>query len=100
MIIRIVKLPLKRERVDEFKLFFETIKNTILQFNGCQYLQLLEECNKTGVIFTYSHWNSEGDLKFYMNSVFFKATWAKAKTMLGGKPEAWSLSNTALSETL
>lgn len=72
MIIRIVKLIIDREKVDEFQLFFEKAKPSIGNFIGCSHVVLLKETKQGNVFFTYSHWKN-------------------TKTYLSGKPEAWSL---------
>ena len=90
MIIRIVKLIIDREKVDEFQLFFEKAKPSIGNFIGCNHVELLKETKRGNVYFTYSHWKNEDMLQNYRNSIFF---WymEKYKTYLSGKSEAWSL---------
>ena len=91
MIIRIVKLIIDREKVDEFQLFFEKAKPSIGNFIGCSHVELLKETKRENVYFTYSHWKNEDMLQNYRNSIFFQGIWKNTKTYLSGKPEAWSL---------
>ena len=93
MIIRIVKLIIKREKVDEFKLFFEKAKPSISNFKGCNHVILLKEAEKGNIFFTYSHWKNKEMLENYRNSNFFQGIWKNTKSYLSGKPEAWSLNN-------
>ena len=46
MIIRIVKLIIDREKVDEFQLFFKKTKPSIGNFIGCSHVELLKETKK------------------------------------------------------
>ena len=46
MIIRIVKLIIDREKVDEFQLFFEKTKPSVGNFIGCSHVELLKETKK------------------------------------------------------
>lgn len=91
MITRLVKLPVNPKNVQEFRTFFEKMQNTIRDFEGCIHLELFSENTSSGVHFTYSIWQSEHHLNKYRQSEFFKKTWATTKTLLAGKPEAWSL---------
>ena len=59
MIIRIVKLIIYREKVDEFQLFFEKTKPGIGNFIGCSHVELLKETKQGNIFFTYSHWKNE-----------------------------------------
>ena len=91
MIVRIVKLIIEPAKLSEFLETYSEANKKISGFKGCTYLELLTESDKTGVVFTYSHWDSEADLKNYLDSEFFKNTWSTVKPLFGGKPEAWSL---------
>ena len=48
MIIRIVKLIIKREKVDEFQLFFEKTKPSISNLN--RIIELLKETEKGNIL--------------------------------------------------
>jgi len=91
MIIRIVKMTFKKEKVDDFLLIFEMSKSKILNFEGCEHLELWKEQEKENIFFTYSLWKSNKDLQQYRNSALFEATWAKTKVLFEKKPEAWTL---------
>ena len=90
MIIRLVKLTIEIDQIESFVEAFNTHKNEIRAFNGCSHLELLEENNDSGVVFTYSKWNSQNDLESYRNSNLFKGIWSTVKPMFSAKPEAWS----------
>jgi len=51
---------------------------------------MLQDLNQKNVFFTYSWWNSEGDLNAYRNSDLFKGVWVKTKLLFNDKPLAWS----------
>jgi quinol monooxygenase YgiN len=91
MIVRIVKMEFREDKVKEFTGFFELRKETIRNFPGCTGLELLQDSKNENILFTYSTWESETALNHYRYSAFFKDTWGQAKAMFAGKPEAWSL---------
>ena len=90
MIIRIVKLSFQAESISNFKTIFEENKQKIISQKGCNRIEMLEDINDLNVIFTYSWWDSEGDLNNYRNSELFKDVWSKTKILFSKKPEAWS----------
>lgn len=91
MIVRIVKMTFKPEKVNLFLDVFNQSKEKIRNFKGCQHLSLLQETNNGNIFFTYSFWNSSEDLDHYRNSDLFKETWSKTKVLFDAKPEAWSV---------
>jgi hypothetical protein len=91
MIKRIVKMTFQANKIEIFKVLFEARKEQIRGFNGCEYLELLQNVNQPNIFFTYSFWNSETDLNAYRDSELFKDTWAKTKVLFDEKPEAWSV---------
>jgi len=98
MITRIVLLPVRKEKLKEFELLFGLIKPTILSFEGCLSLDLLEETSDSATIvnrFTYSKWRSETALQNYLKSPFFLETWPQVKLCLQTKAQAWTLQGEA-----
>ena len=79
------------DKTDAFKARFEGLKHSILEFKGCEFLELYQDKNNECIFFTYSHWQSEEDLNNYRQSGFFKEVWSKTKTMFTQRPEAWSV---------
>ena len=88
--IRIVKLTLKQENVNDFLAHFETVKEKINDFPGCIGMKLLQEKTGGNILFTYSQWESENDLENYRNSELFKSIWPTVKQWFESKAEAWS----------
>lgn len=91
MLVRIVKMSFEPSKIDEFLANFETVKEKIRAFEGCQFLELYRDQNTTHIFFTYSYWNSEADLHHYRHSELFKGVWGKTKPLFNAKPEAWSV---------
>ena len=91
MFVRIVKMSFEPSRIDEFLANFETKKQYIRNFEGCEFLELYRDKEKMNIFFTYSFWNKESDLENYRQSDLFKSVWAETKVMFNGKPEAWSV---------
>ena len=91
MLIRIVKMTFRTEKIDEFLDIFDSSKEKIRAFEGCHHLKLLRDVNSPNIFFTYSHWESEEDLNNYRKSEFFISTWAKTKTLFAEKAVVNSL---------
>jgi len=91
MITRLVKMTFKPDHVEEFKVFFQGARSTILSFPGCEHLDLLQDIHRENVFFTYSLWRSEDDLNHYRESDFFKTTWSRASSWFTAPARAWSL---------
>ena len=91
MIVRIVKLSLNPGRRSDFISEFDKVKDQIISFDGCRSTELLIDSPATGIVFTYSLWDSPQHLESYRQSDFFKNTWARVKPMFAAKAEAWTL---------
>jgi len=91
MFIRIVKMKFEKENISSFKEVFEGSKDTIRNFEGCNFLELYQDKQDECIFFTYSHWEAEEYLETYRQSDFFRSVWAKTKVLFSGKPEAWSV---------
>ena len=68
MLIRIVKMTFRPEKINEFLEIFESSKEKIRAFEGCHHLELLRDINSPDIFLTYSHWESEEDLNNYRKS--------------------------------
>lgn len=84
-------MKFRKEELASFLAVFEIKKEKILQFEGCQEVNLLQDIHDENTCFTISIWNSEEDLNNYRNSDFFQSTWKNVKTKFEEKPLAWSL---------
>ena len=73
MFVRIVKMSFEPSKIDGFLEFFETKKQLIRGFEGCELLELYRDKTNTNIFFTYSYWNTEADLENYRNSDLFKS---------------------------
>ncbi len=91
MIIRIVKMTFKPEKVNEFLTIFDESKQLIRAMPGCTHLELLNDLKEPNIFFTYSYWNSENELNNYRNSDLFLTVWKKTKALFIAKAEAWSV---------
>lgn len=91
MIIRIVKLTIMPEKVNDFLEIFHSSKDTIRNFEGCAHLELLNDIHSTNIFFTYSYWQSESDLNNYRDSDYFGKVWSRTKMLFASKTEAWSV---------
>ena len=91
MLVRIVKMTFDQNKIIDFQASFNSIKENIISFEGCELLELYQDENDPCIFFTYSHWTSEKDLNNYRDSAFFKKVWAKTKMMFSEKPLAWSV---------
>ncbi len=90
MVIRIVRITLRPEAVEDFLVLFDAAAPKIRAFDGCRHLELWRETGLAHVMTSYSHWTQPIALDRYRQSVLFKETWAKAKPLFGARPEATS----------
>lgn len=91
MLIRIVKMTFKPEKLEEFLALFELVKHKIRDTEGCQHLELMQDYDQPHILSTYSVWQSKEALNNYRHSELFKTTWAKTKVLFDDKPLAFSL---------
>lgn len=90
MIIRVVRLTLHPIHKADFLELFDAASRSILAFDGCEHLELLEDAESTNVLTTYSLWTDESALNRYRSSDFFKHTWSKVKPLFSASPVAHS----------
>ena len=91
MIKRIVKMEFMDDKVENFIKLFQTNKDKILAFDGCQSVDLLRDINTKNIFFTYSIWDSESFLNQYRESETFRNIWSKTKPLFSNKAKAWSV---------
>tara|TARA_B110000967_G_C18895363_1_gene570220 strand:+ start:4328 stop:4660 length:333 start_codon:yes stop_codon:yes gene_type:complete len=92
MLIRIVKLTISPDKIEDFKSIYESHMELIKGFEGCEKLELLQEKGRYyNVVMTYSHWKSEENLAAYRDSELFLKVWKTVKPLFCAKPEAWSM---------
>lgn len=84
-------MSFRPEEVENFLKVFESAKDKIAAFEGCEGLNLLRDAKQTNVLFTYSYWRDETCLNHYRYSELFKETWAQTKVLFDEKAHAWSL---------
>lgn len=91
MIVRIVQMTFREDKIADFTALFDERKERIRNFEGCQHLELWQDAHHSNIFFTYSMWDSEAHLDKYRFSEFFKDTWSHTKALFAGKPQAWSV---------
>jgi quinol monooxygenase YgiN len=75
MIIRIVRMTFREDKISEFLAIFDQYKEAIRKQPGCTHLELLQDYNHTNVYSTYS---------------YFGKVWPATKKLFSAKPEAHS----------
>jgi hypothetical protein len=98
VLVRIVKLTFDPLKTDEFLTTFESYKNDIRSFPGCQRLELYRDLSKSNVFFTYSYWNCSEDLNNYRSSALFETVWSQTKLLFADQPMAWSVEKLVILE--
>lgn len=93
MIIRIVKMTFREEEIAPFLAKLATRQDRIRAFEGCSYLQVLQDKQHPNIIFSHSYWTDEAALNKYRTSAFFKETWQFTKPKFSDPAEAWTLQN-------
>lgn len=91
MIIRLVKMEFKLDKIDVFRSIFSDMKPKIEKMEGCLQVNLHQDAQHPEIFFTISHWDDEMSLECYRNSELFINTWKKVKLLFNKKAEAWSL---------
>ncbi|KAB2806774.1 putative quinol monooxygenase [Phaeocystidibacter luteus] len=91
MITRVVKMHFRTEEIDTFKALFDSRKELIRGFEGCEYLELWQDIDTPEIFFTYSHWTHTDRLEAYRHSDLFADVWSKTKALFADRPQAWSV---------
>ena len=91
MLIRIVKMNFRPDKVNDFKSVFEERKHLIASSKGCEGVELLRDISNPDIFFTYSKWKDELSLEEYRQSELFNEVWSEVKKWFNDKPEAWSV---------
>jgi autoinducer 2-degrading protein len=81
------------EQVPVFLALFEKNKKLIRSFEGCTYLELLNDINNNSIFFTYSRWQDINCLENYRQSELFASVWKQTKVLFAEKAEAWTVSS-------
>lgn len=79
------------DKVQDFLVLFEGVKDKILAREGCLHLELCRDASIEHVYYSFSVWEAEEYLENYRHSDFFKETWTKTKALFSSKPLAYSL---------
>lgn len=90
MIIRVVKLHIASDAVEQFIHFFNEHKNDIASFEGCHSLELFRDVMTNEHLITYSIWEDSTALDRYRQSDLFGEIWPKAKKWFKSRPKAHS----------
>jgi len=90
MLIRIVRMTFRVDKVEEFKNIFNSKKQNIRTFPGCNHLELHQDYHSENIFSTYSHWDNEEALDNYRKSELFKEVWEQTKSLFLEPPLAFS----------
>lgn len=91
MLVRLVRITLRPDAVDDFLALFDGAAPQIRAFPGCQHLTLWQDVRFPNMFTTHSRWSDADALEHYRQSPLFKATWAETKRLFAAPPEARSL---------
>ena len=90
MLVRIVRMTFRPDRLDAFHALFEESAPKIRSAPGCRFLSLLEDARYPNILATYSLWEAPDDLERYRRSELFRTTWARTKPLFAAPPTAQS----------
>lgn len=90
MIKRIVRMEFRKKSVPEFLEIFRESCEAIRGFDGCLYLELMQDAADPRTYFTLSIWRDTEALDAYRHSDLFVKTWKRTKKLFRKKAEAWS----------
>ena len=88
MLVRIVRMTFRPDRLDAFRSLFEQSAPKIRSAPGCRFLSLLEDARYPNILATYSLWETPEDLERYRASELFRSTWAQTKPHFAAPPVA------------
>lgn len=90
MIKRIVRMRFRKKKVPHFLEVFRESCTAIRAFEGCLYLELLQDAEDPATYFTLSFWRSKEDLEAYRKSSLFVKTWKRTRKLFRKRANAWS----------
>ena len=90
MLVRIVRMTFRPDRLDDFLALFRASAPRIRAFPGCRHLALLADERYPNILSTYSLWDDAEALDRYRASDLFRATWAETKPLFAAPPVAHS----------
>ena len=91
MLVRIVRMHFREDKVEDFKKMFHQTYSRIRNFEGCRFLELYQDEKDATVFFTISKWDHADNLNTYRHSDLFRETWTITKSYFAGPPQAHSL---------
>jgi quinol monooxygenase YgiN len=91
MVVRIVRMHFRADAVERFLKTFNDNKESIRNFPGCTYMELMKDIRALNTFVTISHWEKVEDLDEYRQSRLFESVWAKTKPLFSAKAEAFSV---------
>lgn len=91
MLIRLVKLSLQEDNINQFQAIFEERRERIAHAPGCLGVALLQDIKHPNILFTHSNWDNETSLNLYRDSEFFIETWKLVKPLFAAPAQAWSV---------
>ena len=90
MIVRLVNMTFREDKVEEFILIFSKYQSKIRNAQGCLSLELIQDVNQKNKISTLSRWEDEKYLDIYRESDTFKEVWPLTKVLFMEKTKATS----------
>ena len=90
MLVRIVRMTFREDKLPDFHAIFDKSKHNIRAFPGNRHLELLSDPDNPTVRMTYSLWDSANDLETYRRSDLFRTTWAATKVLFAERAVAFS----------
>lgn len=90
MLIRLVRLRLQPDKVDEFLALYAAARPVIVAQPGCQHVQLLRQSDDPTAFATWSVWENVEALERYRTSAFFAHFWPQVKALFRQPAEAIS----------
>lgn len=98
MIKRVVKMSFHPDKVKDFLEIFRTNWKRIRSFDGCEYVELLQDANEPNIFFTYSLWQDEESVERYRQSELFENVWGETRKLFNAKPEAWTVKEVSFND--
>lgn len=90
MLVRIVRMTFREDKLDDFHTIFDNSKHHIRAFPGNTHLELLRDPDHPNVRMTYSLWASADALEACRQSALFRTIWAATKVLFSEQTVAFS----------
>jgi len=93
MILRIVKMEVAPDKLEDFKRFMTNLSEEKIKQKGCVHHDFFSDKQYDNVYFQYTIWERTSDLKKYKSTPLFKEVVKTLSNLCLVAPYAWTVEN-------